>query len=206
MDFVVVIPARHASSRLPGKPLALVGGLPMVQRVHQQARRSQAREVVIATDDLRIAEVARGFGAEVVMTSTEHASGTDRLEEVVRLRRYAPEQIVVNLQGDEPLIPPQLLDQVAAALLHGTAPMATLCEPIVEREDFFNPNVVKVVCDAAGRALDFSRAPIPWARDAWAGRRDEIPLGLPMRRHVGLYAYRVSFLRRYAKFADLAAA
>lgn len=198
MEYVIIIPARYASSRLPGKPLALVGGLPMIQRVYQQARLSQAREVVIATDDLRVAELARGFGAEVVMTAAEHASGTDRLEEVVCIRNYPPEQIVVNLQGDEPLIPPELLDQVATALAESSAPMATLCEPIRHRDDFFNPNIVKVVRNAARIALYFSRAPIPFARDialdsdaAWQ------QAALPALRHIGLYAYRAGLLHQF---------
>lgn len=197
-EFKVVIPARYGSSRLPGKPLRMLAGRPMVEHVHRRACESGAQQVVIATDDGRIASAAHDFGAEVVMTSAEHPSGTDRLAEVVERMGWPDAAVVVNLQGDEPLMPPQLLRQVAGNLAsHPDAAIATLCTPIAEAREFFDPNVVKLVSDAAGYALYFSRAPIPWARDAFSADRNQLPQGLSARRHLGLYAYRASFLRAY---------
>ena len=196
--FKVVIPARYGSSRLPGKPLRLLAGRPMVEHVYRRACESGAEEVVIATDDARIETAARNFGATVVMTSSEHPSGTDRLAEVVERRGWPDAAIIVNLQGDEPLMPPALVAQVADNLAaREDAAIATLCTRIVEAAEFFDPNVVKVVCDAAGYALYFSRAPIPWARDAFAADRERLPAGVPHWRHLGLYAYRAQFLRAY---------
>ena len=194
--FRIAIPARAGSSRLPGKALAMLAGKPMLQWVHERARAAGAREVLIATDDEAIAAAACAFGARARLTSAQHTSGTDRIAELARLEGWADEDIVVNVQGDEPLIPPAIIAQVAA-LLAGTprAAIATLATPIETLEEFFDPNVVKVVTDARGRALYFSRAPIPWVRDG-------APAGLASqrrfdgaRRHVGLYAYRVSALR-----------
>lgn len=196
--FKVVIPARYGSSRLPGKPLRILAGAPMVEHVYRRARESGADRIVIATDDERIETVARGFGAEVVMTSTAHPSGTDRLAEVVDKLGWEDAAIIVNLQGDEPLMPPALLQQVAANLAaHPDAAIATLATPINEAAELFDPNVVKVVCDAQGYAMYFSRAPIPWARDRFAASRDELPSDIAFRRHLGMYAYRARFLRSY---------
>ncbi|MCG3168839.1 MAG: 3-deoxy-manno-octulosonate cytidylyltransferase [Pseudomonadales bacterium] len=198
MSFTVVIPARFASTRLPGKPLLAIAGRPMVRHVWERATRSGARRVVIATDDARIRDAALAFGAEVCMTAASHPSGTDRLQETVRSLGLGDEEIVVNVQGDEPLIPPAVIDQVAANLaLHPRCAIATLCEPLADAAQFFDPNVVKVVVGEDGHALYFSRAPIPWSRDAFARSREELPPGLPARRHVGIYAYRVAFLHRF---------
>lgn len=196
--FKVVIPARYGSSRLPGKPLRVLAGKPMVEHVYRRACESGAEQVVIATDDARIETVARGFGAAVEMTQPEHPSGTDRLAEVVERLGWPEDTIIVNLQGDEPLMPPALVRQVADNLAaQPQAAIATLCTPITEAAEFFDPNVVKVVGDAAGFALYFSRAPIPWSRDAFAVSREQLPAGVAHRRHLGLYAYRASFLRAY---------
>ena len=199
MDFVVIIPARYASTRLPGKPLRDIGGLPMIQRVWQQACKSSASRVVIATDDRRIQEVASDFGAEVCMTAVDHQSGTDRLQEVVEILGFDPEKIVVNVQGDEPMIPPQVIDQVAANLAtNENAGVATLCEPIELAGDFLNPNIVKVVADNNQIARYFSRAPIPWSRDAFGVVQDSVPANA--RRHIGIYAYRVACLKQFIDF------
>lgn len=199
MDFVVIIPARYASTRLPGKPLRDISGLPMIQRVWQQACKSSAGRVVIATDDKRIEEVASDFGAEVCMTAEDHQSGTDRLQQVVEILGLDPEQIVVNVQGDEPMIPPKVIDQVAANLAaNKNAGVATLCEPIESVDDFLNPNIVKVVANDIQIACYFSRAPIPWPRDAFEAAKDSVPIGA--RRHIGIYAYRVACLNQFIGF------
>nr|WP_298136802.1 3-deoxy-manno-octulosonate cytidylyltransferase [uncultured Pseudomonas sp.] len=196
--FTVVIPARYASSRLPGKPLQDIAGKPMVQHVWEQACKSSAQRVVVATDDVRIVEACRGFGAEVLLTRVEHNSGTDRLAEVAAALGLAPEAIVVNVQGDEPLIPPAIIDQVADNLaVNPQAAIATLAEPIDDAATLFNPNVVKVVSDMNGLALTFSRAPLPWARDAFAVDRERLPANVPYRRHIGIYAYRAQFLHDF---------
>jgi 3-deoxy-manno-octulosonate cytidylyltransferase (CMP-KDO synthetase) len=197
--FRIVIPARYASTRLPGKPLLPIAGKPMLQWVHERALRAGAAQVLVATDDERIATVAEGFGAQVVMTAASHETGTDRIAEVAALQRWSDDVMVVNLQGDEPLMPQALLQQVAGLLATDTqADIATLAAPVAGLSAFLDPNVVKVVGDARGRALYFSRAPIPWNRDA-------APAGLGSqsrhdgaRRHIGLYAYRVRALRRLA--------
>lgn len=199
MDFVVVIPARFASTRLPGKPLLDIGGKPLIQHVYERGIACKAREVIIATDDLRIRDVAESFGAEVCMTEVSHQSGTDRIAEVVRQRGYDDGQIIVNLQGDEPLIPLSLLHQVAKNLhAHPDASIATLCEEIENENDVFNPNIVKVVTDKQGFALYFSRAPIPWEREGgqdWG--KSQFSINVAHHRHIGLYAYRARFLREY---------
>ncbi|MEQ9464361.1 MAG: 3-deoxy-manno-octulosonate cytidylyltransferase [Haliea sp.] len=201
MSFSVVIPARYASTRLPGKPLLDVAGRPMIERVWRQARQSAAARIVIATDDLRIREVAEGFGAEVCMTRPEHPSGTDRLQEVARVLELAEDAILVNVQGDEPLIPPAVINQVAANLAaHGDCGVATVCAPIHAGSELHNPNAVKVVCDARGRALYFSRAAIPWPRDSFAADPGVMPAGNHWYRHIGIYAYRVGFLHRYVSW------
>ncbi len=199
MSFYVVIPARFASSRLPGKPLKDIAGKPMVQHVYERARQSGAGEVIIATDDERIETAANRFGARVCMTSPDHQSGTDRLQEVARQLNCAPDEILVNVQGDEPLIPPQVIDQVANNLAQQpAASVATLCEPILALEDFRNPNVVKVVADQQGLALYFSRAPIPWPRDHFAeGEGSALSENFLARRHIGIYAYRSALLDRF---------
>jgi 3-deoxy-manno-octulosonate cytidylyltransferase (CMP-KDO synthetase) len=193
MSFRVVIPARFDSSRLPGKVLLPLAGKPMLQWVYERARASRAAEVIIATDDERIANAARGFGAELAMTARTHLSGTDRIAEVAASRGWNDADIVVNVQGDEPLIPPVVIDQVAALLVtHARADIATLASKITVFTEFSDPNNVKVACDAGGRALYFSRAPIPWNRDAAQTLTDACL------RHIGIYAYRVAALRRLA--------
>jgi 3-deoxy-manno-octulosonate cytidylyltransferase (CMP-KDO synthetase) len=202
MSFTVVIPSRYGSSRLPGKPLLDIVGKPMIQRVWEQAIQSDASDVVVATDDERIQTVVEGFGARCCMTSPSHPSGTDRLEQVVTELGLAGGEIVVNVQGDEPLIPPEVINQVAASLRsHPEASMSTLCEPIETVEDLTNPNVVKVVSDESGRALYFSRAPIPWPRDAFAADPDSMPEQGRWYRHIGIYAYRAAFLQRYVTWS-----
>ncbi|MDH5191334.1 MAG: 3-deoxy-manno-octulosonate cytidylyltransferase [Gammaproteobacteria bacterium] len=199
MSFRVVIPARHASTRLPGKPLLEIAGLPMIQHVYERALDCGADSVVIATDDERIQRVAESFGADVCMTSPDHPSGTDRLAEVVGKLSYDKDDIVVNVQGDEPLMPASLVEQVAELLSQSkSADVATLCTPILDGNDIFNPNVVKVVTDKEGNALYFSRAPVPWHRDAFAQEKDIVLDDSVYFRHIGLYAYRVSFLKQYS--------
>ncbi|MBD8188821.1 3-deoxy-manno-octulosonate cytidylyltransferase [Pseudomonas viridiflava] len=200
-DFTVVIPARYGSSRFPGKPLKVIAGKPMVQLVWEQARKSSAQRVVVATDDVRIFEACQAFGAEVLMTRDDHNSGTDRLAEVATQLGLAADAIVVNVQGDEPMIPPAVIDQVASNLAaHPEAGISTLAEPIDDVAALFNPNVVKVSSDINGLALTFSRAPLPWARDALAANRDELPAGVPLRRHIGIYAYRAGFLHDFVRW------
>jgi 3-deoxy-manno-octulosonate cytidylyltransferase (CMP-KDO synthetase) len=197
--FRVVIPARYASTRLPGKALVAIGGKPMLQWVYERAIASHAREVIVATDDLLIVSAAHSFDAETVMTSAAHRSGTDRIAEVARLKQWPDSDIVVNVQGDEPLIPPSLIDQVAALLENNpTAEMATLATPVGSLAEFMDPNAVKVVTDAQGRALYFSRAPIPWNRDRAAAGLGSQTSYAGARRHVGLYGYRVAALLRLA--------
>ncbi|QGT82838.1 3-deoxy-manno-octulosonate cytidylyltransferase [Pseudomonas coronafaciens] len=199
--FTVVIPARYGSSRFPGKPLQTIAGKPMVQLVWEQARKSSAERVVVATDDARIVEACRAFGAEVLLTREDHNSGTDRLAEVATQLGLAADAIVVNVQGDEPMIPPAVIDQVAANLAaHPVAGMATLAEPIDDVAALFNPNIVKVSTDINGLALTFSRAPLPWARDALASDKDRLPAGVPYRRHIGIYAYRAGFLHDFVSW------
>lgn len=203
MSFRVVIPARYGSSRLPGKPLLDIGGKPMVVHVYERALQSAASEVVVATDDARIADALREIGAPVVMTRADHPSGTDRLQEVAAHFGWRDDEIVVNVQGDEPLIPPAVINQVADNLRQAEeAGIATLAEPLHDAEQLFNPNIVKLVRDAGNHALYFSRAPMPWARDAFARTRDELPpeaLSLYLR-HLGIYAYRVGFLHDYVSW------
>jgi 3-deoxy-manno-octulosonate cytidylyltransferase (CMP-KDO synthetase) len=205
MDFVVIIPARYASSRFPGKALADIAGKPMVVRVAERARRSGAAEVLIATDHAAIAKAAERHGFAAMMTRRSHASGTDRIAEVAARRRYPAHRIIVNVQGDEPLIEPALIRKVAETLAyHRAADMATACHPIRGATEFANPNVVKVVLDRDGYALYFSRAGIPYARDAFARGIRRVPAGLPAYRHLGIYAYRAAFLRTFTRLAPVA--
>lgn len=202
MSFVVIIPARYASTRLPGKPLREICGMPMIQRVWQQACKSAASRVVIATDDRRIQQVAEDFGAEVCMTRADHPSGTDRLQEVAAKLGLDRQQILVNVQGDEPLIPPEVINQVAENLAHNhSAGVSTLCEPIEQVQDFLNPNIVKVVTDNHGMATYFSRAPIPWPRENFQKDSDSMPSDTVARRHIGIYAYRVSCLDLFVSWS-----
>lgn len=202
MTVRVVIPARYASTRLPGKPLADIAGQPMIVRVAAAARRARVDGVWIATDDERIAAAVGRHGFDAVMTRADHISGTDRIAEVADRLQWNDDDIVVNVQGDEPLLDPALIEAVALALRDDPeAAMATVSHPLTAAADFFNPNVVKVVCDTRGRALYFSRAPIPWDRDRFAAGPGELPADLPAQRHIGLYAYRVSFLRRFGQLA-----
>ncbi len=198
MAFTVVIPARYASTRLPGKALVDIAGKPMVQHVYERASESRAERVVVATDDERIASAVEGFGGTPVMTSPDHPSGTDRIEEVVRLLGLDDDARVVNVQGDEPLIPATVIDQVAENLAaHPDAGIATLCEPIDSIGDFINPNIVKLVADDNGLALYFSRAPIPWDRDGFSAGSGSGEVPANARRHLGIYAYRVSLLKQF---------
>ena len=196
--FVVIVPARLASTRLPRKPLADIGGVPMVVRVARAAAASGADRVAVAADSPEIVDACSAHGVEAMLTRADHASGTDRLAEAVEHLGLADDALVVNVQGDEPLMPAAVVRRVAEALAERPdCAIATACHPLHDAAEFFSPNVVKVVTDANGRALYFSRAPIPWSRDAFAAARDRLPPGLPARRHVGLYAYRAGFLRRF---------
>jgi 3-deoxy-manno-octulosonate cytidylyltransferase (CMP-KDO synthetase) len=196
MTFTVIIPARLASTRLPNKPLADLGGKPMVVRVAERARASGAGRIVVATDHADILAACAAHGVEARMTRADHPSGTDRIAEVARELGLADDAVVVNLQGDEPLIAPALL-AACAARIGPDVPMATCAHPLDAVEDVFNPNVVKVVLDKAGRALYFSRATIPWHRDAFAASRESLPPGYAPLRHIGLYAYSNAFLQAY---------
>ena len=199
-QFCVVIPARYASTRLPGKPLLDIAGKPMVQHVYERASQSNASRVLVATDDERIAATVQRFGGEVIMTSADHVSGTDRLAEVTRILGLDKADIVVGVQGDEPLIPPAIINQVAENLAaHSDASIATLQEKIEDLETLNNPNVVKVVRDQNNMALYFSRAPIPYARDEFA--KSQFPVDGEYYRHVGMYAYRVEFLHLYSSWS-----
>jgi 3-deoxy-manno-octulosonate cytidylyltransferase (CMP-KDO synthetase) len=196
-NFKVVIPARYASTRLPGKPLLDIGGKPMVVHVVEKALASGASEVCVATDYQQVAEAVQAHGHTAVMTSPDHASGTDRIAEVAKLLNWGDDEIVVNVQGDEPLISPLLIDEVAQHLHdHSQAAISTACHPIHDIQTMFSQNVVKVVQDRMGYALYFSRAPIPYARDAFLDP-NVFPKDLPVFRHIGIYAYRASFLKVY---------
>ena len=196
MSFVVIIPARLASTRLPNKPLADLGGKPMIVRVAERAQASGAARIVVATDHADILAACAAHGIEACMTRADHPSGTDRIAEVARTLGLAPGQVVVNLQGDEPLIDPALL-AACAARIGPEVPMATCAHPLSGADEAFNPNVVKVVLDKSGRALYFSRATIPWHRDGFARDRASLPPGYVPLRHIGLYAYTNAFLQEY---------
>jgi 3-deoxy-manno-octulosonate cytidylyltransferase (CMP-KDO synthetase) len=203
-DFHVVIPARHASTRLPGKPLLLIAGKPMVVRVAEQAAQSGAQQVWVATDHHAIANMVHEHGFKACLTKESHTSGTDRIAEVVELQGWPDDTIVVNVQGDEPLIPPALIRAVAEHLdSHPECAIATACHAIHDEAAMRNPNIVKTVLDINGNALYFSRAPIPYPRDAFA-HQQPLPTGLPVLRHIGIYAYRAGFLRAYGQLAPAA--
>ncbi|HUH40694.1 MAG TPA: 3-deoxy-manno-octulosonate cytidylyltransferase [Castellaniella sp.] len=198
MSFTAIIPARAASTRLPGKALLDLGGKPLVVRTAQRAAQSGAGRILVATDHPDILHAVQAEGFEALMTRDDHPTGTDRLSEVVQRLGLDDDVIVVNVQGDEPLIDPGMIDTVAALLaVHPEAAIATCASPIRSAQTLFDPNAVKVVCDARGRALYFSRAPIPWARDALAGGGQHLAADLPAWRHIGLYAYRAGFLREF---------
>ncbi len=201
-SFTVIIPARLASTRLPRKPLADIGGVPMIVRVARQAQRSGARRVVVAADGEEIDRACGTHGIECILTDAGHPSGTDRLAEAVARMALATDEVVVNVQGDEPLVPPTVIAAVAD-LLHARSDceMATAAHPLTDAQEYFSPHVVKVVTDRNGRALYFSRAPIPWSRDEFAVRTTALPAGLPALRHIGLYAYRAGFLLRFPRLA-----
>lgn len=197
LEFYVVIPARYASTRLPGKPLLDIAGKSMVVWVAERAKQSGAKQVIVATDDARILEALKHQGYHALMTRIDHVSGTDRIAEVALKQAWADDAIVVNVQGDEPLIEPSLIIEVATTLNNSKdAVMATACHTIYNKADFLNPNTVKVVLDAQSNALYFSRAPIPFPRDAFA--EIDLPANMPAYRHIGIYAYRAKFLKQYA--------
>ena len=200
MSFIVIIPARLASTRLPNKPLADLAGKPMVVRVAERAALSGAARVIVATDDMRIFAACTAHGIDVAMTRSDHPSGTDRIAEVAFTLGLSDDAVVVNVQGDEPLIEPRLI-AATAALISAQQPMATAAHFIVDAEELFNTNVVKVVLDQRGRALYFSRAVIPWSRDGFAVSRSVFPANYAPLRHIGLYAYRNDFLQSYPTLA-----
>lgn len=200
MSFIVIIPARYASSRLPRKPLADIAGKPMIQHVWEKAQQAGANRVIIATDHEEIEQVAKIFGAEVCMTSTEHNSGTERLAEVIEKMAIADDEIIVNVQGDEPLIPPAIIQQVAQNLAENQVNMATLAVKLETKEELFNPNCVKVITDQKGMALYFSRAAIPFARDYFADCNDAFVSSQPYLRHIGIYSYRAKFVNQYIRW------
>lgn len=203
MKFIVIVPARLASTRLPRKPLADIGGVPMVVRVARQAAQSGATRVVVAADSQEIVDACRSHNVECILTSAEHRTGTDRLAEAVHQLALAPETIIVNVQVDGPLIPPDVVRQVVRLLgERDDCEIATAAHQITDAKEFFSPDVVKVIVDGGGRAITFSRAPIPWSRDAFAASRAKLPAGLPAWRHVGLYAYRAGFLLRYPNLPE----
>ncbi|PCH60107.1 MAG: 3-deoxy-manno-octulosonate cytidylyltransferase [Gammaproteobacteria bacterium] len=200
--FNIIIPARYASQRLPGKPLRDIAGKPMIQHVYERACQSGAKEVVIATDDRRVFDAAEAFGAIACMTSDQHRSGTDRIAEVIELRTYADDEIIINMQGDEPIMPSQLLTTAAEHCNNSDADIITAAEWITDSDDIFNPNVVKVVVDDEGYALYFSRAPIPWDRNNFGeDNRPNKMVERSYRRHIGLYAYRAGFVKQYVSWS-----
>jgi 3-deoxy-manno-octulosonate cytidylyltransferase (CMP-KDO synthetase) len=198
VPFVVAIPARYGSQRLPGKPLLPIAGIPMIVHVARRALQAGAREVVVATDDQRIVDALTESDVEVVLTRSDHASGTDRLAEIATLRGWDDSHIVVNLQGDEPLAPASGIRAVAQALAESSSPMATLATEVGSVDELFDPNCVKLVRRNDGSALYFSRAPLPWPRDAFARDRSQLPDAIPFLRHIGIYAYRAGFLQQLA--------
>ncbi|MGE4499926.1 3-deoxy-manno-octulosonate cytidylyltransferase [Hydrogenovibrio thermophilus] len=203
MSFTVIIPARFESSRLPGKPLMEINGRPMIAWTWMQAKKSGAERVVIATECEQVQAVCEGFGAEVCLTSDQHQSGTERIAEVVAQLGLSENEIIVNVQGDEPMLPPALIHQVAAGLeSHPHTLMATLCEPIEDVETVFDPHAVKVIRDCQNFALNFTRAPMPWSRDTFGAESKTLPANWAYKRHIGLYAYRAGFVKRYVEWPE----
>ncbi len=204
MAFTVIIPARFESSRLPGKPLMQINGKPMIEWTWLQAKKSGADRIIIATENTDVLQACTDFGAEVCLTAEHHQSGTERIAEVIELMHIQGDDIIVNVQGDEPMLPPELIHQVADGLLdHPEISMATLCEPIDEVETVFDPNAVKVSRDVANRAINFSRAPLPWSRDTFTETKT-LPQEWAYKRHIGLYAYRAGFVKQYVAWPECA--
>jgi 3-deoxy-manno-octulosonate cytidylyltransferase (CMP-KDO synthetase) len=203
MSFTIVIPARFDSSRLPGKPLMDIAGKPMIEWTWQQAKKSGAERIIIATECENVKAVCEAFGAEVCLTGNHHQSGTERIAEVIDLSGISGDDIVVNVQGDEPMLPPELIHQVAEGLeIHHDISMATLCEPINDIQTVFDSNAVKVYRDFANRAISFSRAPLPWSRDSFAEDNKTLPENWAYKRHIGLYAYRAGFVKQYVAWPE----
>lgn len=203
MSFTVVIPARYHSTRLPGKPLLDIAGKTMIERTWLQAQSSGASQVIIATENTQVAEACKAFGANVCLTHDQHQSGTERIAEVIDKMAIAGDEIVVNVQGDEPLLPPELMHQVAQGLVdHPEISMATLCEDITAVQTVFDPHAVKVSRDVANRAINFSRAPLPWSRDSFNQTPQQLPKNWVYKRHIGLYAYRASFIKQYVAWPE----
>ncbi|MCK3655628.1 3-deoxy-manno-octulosonate cytidylyltransferase [Pasteurellaceae bacterium Macca] len=200
MSFIVIIPARYASTRLPRKPLLEIAGKPMIQHVWEKAQQSGAKRVIVATDHPEIADVVTEFGGEVCLTAEKHHSGTERLAEVVEKMHIDDDEIIVNIQGDEPLIPPVIVAQVAQNLAQHRVNMATLGVKLTTQEELFNPNVVKAITDKNGMAIYFSRAPIPFARDAFPECGDTFVQQNDYIRHIGIYAYKAGFIKRYVSW------
>ena len=195
----VIIPARYYSTRLPGKLLLKIGDKPIIQREYEQAQSAHVDDVIVATDDERIADCIKQYQGRVVMTSGAHTSGTERIGEVIEKLSFPDEDIVINLQGDEPFLSPRLIDQLNTAMCTGKFSMATLCEPLENQDDVFNPNVTKVLMDHDGNAIYFSRAAIPWYRDGFQSEKKQLPENFTYCRHIGIYAYQVAFIKRYIK-------
>lgn len=205
MSFSVIIPARFESSRLHGKPLMEINGKPMIEWTWRQAKKSGAERIIIATESEQVQQACAAFGAEVCLTAAHHQSGTERIAEVIELCSLGGDEIIVNVQGDEPMLPPELIHQVADGLRdHPEISMATLCEPIHDVETVFDPNAVKVSRDVANRAINFSRAPLPWSRDTFAEGSKSLPENWAYKRHIGLYAYRAGFVKQYVAWPECA--
>ncbi len=203
MSFTIIIPARFESSRLPGKPLMDIHGKPMIQWTWERAKEAGAKRVIIATESQGVKQACLDFGAEVLLTSPDHQSGTERIAEVIDLAGISGDEILVNVQGDEPMLPAELIHQVAEGLEnHPEISMATLCEPIEDIETVFDPNAVKVCRDVANRAINFSRAPLPWSRDTFAEEPKSLPDNWAYKRHIGLYAYRAGFVKQYVTWPE----
>ncbi len=199
--FKVVIPARYGSTRLPGKPLLDIAGKPMIQHVCEKALQAEAEQVIVATDDERIYTAVNDLGLEAVMTDASHQSGTERIAQVAEIMQWPDDVVIVNLQGDEPLIPPAYIHDVASVLMtQQRADMSTLAARVIDRQEIFNANAVKVVLDAEDYALYFSRAPIPWHRESFPDAMPDWRHDMPYYRHIGMYAYRVAFLKRYCQW------
>lgn len=203
MSFCIIIPARFESSRLPGKPLMDIHGKPMIQWTWLQAKKSGAERIIIATESQEVKQACEAFGAEVCLTGDQHQSGTERIAEVIQLAGIADNEIIVNVQGDEPMLPSQLIHQVAEGLeTNPHVPMATLCEPIYSVDTVFDPHAVKVSRDVNNFAINFSRAPLPWSRDTFSQSTKTLPTNWAYKRHIGLYAYRAGFVKQYVAWPE----